>query len=683
MKPLTRKFAVLAMLIMLLSLASSGVATASDAPQTFETPTVVVNTSFLNVRTGPGVQYTVLVTVVGGTELPVLGVFEDGVWYQVNTDGGPGWINIQFTLPRGDFTNLPLLDVGDTGAPNVDLGQSLGQGGGFVAPVAPVATVNNRIQGVALIGRDLRAQPDSESLILSRSVPNDPTTIYPLINATTGTDGTTWYQVNLPGVGVGWTVGVILRVLGCSTETVAVTTIGTPITFDGIANREPFTLPEGTEGYLGAFRGVNNEFVEIELQDGTVGLVRFADTTPRTGVTEVCQGILQGPATTASLGQGGGATDASDTTQGTNTTIPVLASNTVVINTSFLNLRSGPSAGFSIVATVSGGEELVVLGRATDNVWFLVQGVFGQAWLNSQFTLFRGDYSTVPVITEPVLIGVPGTEALGQGGGFASPTGGINVVTGRSVTGVTLVGKDLHEGPSYESLIISRSVPNDPTTIYPLLATQVTEGTTWYLVDVPNIGRGWMDFVNFRLLECDADTVGVLTETTQIQFDGFANRDSFLLDFLTEVYIVGRRGELAIVQLQDGGVGLIGAETFENRAGVTSVCTGVTDTVSSVTPGVSASTTTQATTTTGVPVPQVSGNRVVINTGNLNVRSGPNATFASIATVAGGTELAVIGRATDGVWYFVEGTFGQGWVNSEFVLFRGDFGTVPVIDVNA
>src|SRR5690606_30625047 len=129
------------------SLAIGGTVSASDAEQSFQQPIVVVNTSFLNVRTGPGAEYTVLVTVVGGTELPVLGVFEDGVWYQVNTDAGPGWINIEFTLPRGDFSNLPLLDVGETGAPNVNLGQ----GGGFAAPSS--RTTGQRITGASVVGK--------------------------------------------------------------------------------------------------------------------------------------------------------------------------------------------------------------------------------------------------------------------------------------------------------------------------------------------------------------------------------------------------------------------------------------------------------------------------------------------------------------------------------------------------
>jgi uncharacterized protein YgiM (DUF1202 family) len=153
-----------------------------------------------------------------------------------------------------------------------------------------------------------------------------------------------------------------------------------------------------------------------------------------------------------------------------------------------------------VIATVRGGTQLAVLGRAKDDVWLLVEGTFGLGWLNREFTVFRGNYSTVPIVED----------------------------IGASVS------------------------PSSP------LPNQV------------------------------------------------------------------------------------------------------------VPPAASASET-------------VSGNRVIVNTGNLNVRSGPGAAFGSIATVRGGTQLAVRGVTSDGVWYLVEGGFGQGWVNSEFVIFRGNYSIIPVI----
>ena len=70
-----RKLTVLFLLSSLLMLSVNQFVFASGAEQVAQLaiPLLVVNTSFLNVRSGDGPQYTVVLTVVGGTELPVLG----------------------------------------------------------------------------------------------------------------------------------------------------------------------------------------------------------------------------------------------------------------------------------------------------------------------------------------------------------------------------------------------------------------------------------------------------------------------------------------------------------------------------------------------------------------------------------------------------------------------------------
>jgi uncharacterized protein YraI len=78
-------------------------------PTRLDVPRVIINTGFLNIRSGPGAQFTVLTTLPGGTELEVLGVAPDGVWYLVETGVGTGWLNNEFTIFRGDGRNLPVI----------------------------------------------------------------------------------------------------------------------------------------------------------------------------------------------------------------------------------------------------------------------------------------------------------------------------------------------------------------------------------------------------------------------------------------------------------------------------------------------------------------------------------------------------------------------------------------------
>lgn len=658
MKPQQQAIIRVMIALFAVSVLFTSIAVAEDMEQRveFAQPVLVVNTSFLNVRTGPGVQYSVLVTVVGGTELPVLGVANDGVWYQVATDGGAGWVNVDFTLARGNFTNVPLA--------NFDASSVTASGSTNTATVN--ITSSTGITGVYLVGGDLRAQPSYDALVIRSAMPNDPNTIYPLLGQSRDSNGVVWYFVNVPTVGTGWLDKIGFAPIACGNEVVGVITGSTPINFEGISTRDGYLLTEGVQGFIVGRNPNNSSQLRFQLVDGTVGNVFEGDVATRSGVISVCDNVP------SNLGQGGGALPQGETSQPVQ---PALATNRAIINTGFLNIRSGPGAQFSVVATVPGGTELAVIGRATDNVWFLVEGNFGQGWINNQFAIFRGVYDTVPVIRDAMNYSLGNDGNLGQGGGAVASS---SVASGLQVTGVTLAGGDLRTEPSYDALILRSAIPNDPNTIYPLLGQTVdANGVIWYLVNIPQIGQGWVDKINFSPLQCGNDVVGRVLNATPINFEGISTRDGYLLDPNTDGYIVGRRGPYLIFQLVDGTVGNVPEEAVVPRSpDIVSICQGVTQVTGGVANLQSSSDSVNIT-------PAVSGNRVIINTGNLNIRSGPSAVFSVVATVPGGTELQVIGRARDGVWYLVQGAFGEGWINSQFALFRGNYATVPVIDVSA
>ncbi|MEO8396460.1 MAG: SH3 domain-containing protein, partial [Chloroflexota bacterium] len=97
-------------------------------------------------------------------------------------------------------------------------------------------------------------------------------------------------------------------------------------------------------------------------------------------------------------------------------------------------------------------------------------------------------------------------------------------------------------------------------------------------------------------------------------------------------------------------------------------------------PGTSTTTTAVTTSTVGtIPIPQLEVPHIVVNTSYQNIRTGPGPQYTILLNVPGGTQLEVIGVTTDASWYLVKGTFGQGWIAGEFVLFRGAFKNVPVI----
>lgn len=417
-----RSKAFLFFLLFVICFGGLTIASASTQEQQaqFVSPKLVVNTSFLNVRTGPGIQYSVLLTVVGGTELPVIGRSNDGVWYQVATVIGAGWVNVEFTAPRGNFTNVPIVTLEDVIAnfaattPST-ISTSSDQGGGAViSNSAP--SVGSPIRFILQNGRtvtvspgerfravinveavNLRTQPVDGAPTLG-TLFRDVTFDYTIVGSASDKQNIPWVALDVPDLGVGWVEApkLILRLSRVSGDVIVITESATAMRGSPGGGGENLpVLSQGQEGFILDI-SPDGQFVKIELGDGTQGWVPFNRTMGRIGTPtdEIDLSQISNIATTSTLGQGGGGESLITTKQ----TSFGLDTPHIVVNTGFLNIRSGPGAQFSILATLPGGAKLPVLGIASDNVWYLVEGSWGQGWVNSEFVVFRGSYQAVPII---------------------------------------------------------------------------------------------------------------------------------------------------------------------------------------------------------------------------------------------------------------------------------------------
>jgi len=79
-------------------------------------PTAIVNTSFLNVRSGPGLQYTKVTTLPGSTVVPIIGQNKTGSWLLVTTPAGDGWLNAQEVITRNYYGGAPVVNPTETSA---------------------------------------------------------------------------------------------------------------------------------------------------------------------------------------------------------------------------------------------------------------------------------------------------------------------------------------------------------------------------------------------------------------------------------------------------------------------------------------------------------------------------------------------------------------------------------------
>ncbi len=415
-------------IVFLLGVVFPGAALAQQVQ--FAPPVLVVNSSFLNVRTGPGVQYNVLITVVGGTELPVLGRAGDNVWFQVSTVVGVGWVNAEFVLPRGTFENVPVVNTSvgaiiasaptTIGLPGSTLGQggggavapaTTGQGGGGVTgtlsgvtdqygnPIA-IGGANERFRAVINVEAvDLRSQPESGSPALT-TLFRDDTKDYPIVGVSRDSASVEWFALIVPNVGTGWVEAPKIRTRLSAAFRTVVSITARVIQLGDAPGTGSDTLPVLTEGDEGFLVNVSQDgrFIQIELGGGEVGWIPFEAHQGRTGTTT--DGLNLNPAQFGGQG-GGGVPGTGDQGGGGGVVVrPSLSQPHIIINTAFLNVRSGPGAQYTSVATVSGGTELPVLGIAEDRVWFFVQGTFGRGWVNNEFTLFRGVIDNVPTISD-------------------------------------------------------------------------------------------------------------------------------------------------------------------------------------------------------------------------------------------------------------------------------------------
>ncbi|MDX1993921.1 MAG: SH3 domain-containing protein [bacterium] len=394
---------------------ASPVLAGGNAQQTrFVSPYLVANTSFLNIRSGPGIQYTVVLTVVGGTELPVLGVANDRTWYQVSTVIGPGWVNVQYTLPRGDFTNVPLVSVDSFAQPAVGLPQggqpnvgTVGFGTGTVTgavaddAIAVGGFTNQREFGVSVtVAHPLRGAPSSTSSS-PQNINPDLSVIYTILEAANA-EGFTWFRVSIPGIGNYWVEGpkTQLRPYACQLSAVRLSSDTTPgIGPDGSGTLNGnVVVRAGTEAYL---LDARNGQYKLEFFDGSVGWVPETAAAVRDRSQVRVEYCTTGRPSTIPGGVAVGGQTPGAVTGGTGgVPRPRLTTPHVVVNTGFLNIRSGPGAQYTILATVAGGTELPVIGVYSDEVWYLVEGRFGRGWVNIDFVLFRGDGSTLPIIRD-------------------------------------------------------------------------------------------------------------------------------------------------------------------------------------------------------------------------------------------------------------------------------------------
>lgn len=104
----SRKHTLLALLAVCALLGVVPTTLASPLAQA-DGPVVIVNTAYLNQRTGPGPEYIIQGTHRGGDQLDVVGRTADREWWEVSTQFGVGWVHGEYVLTQGNFQGVPVV----------------------------------------------------------------------------------------------------------------------------------------------------------------------------------------------------------------------------------------------------------------------------------------------------------------------------------------------------------------------------------------------------------------------------------------------------------------------------------------------------------------------------------------------------------------------------------------------
>lgn len=397
--------------------------------------------------------------------------------------------------------------------------------------------------------------------------------------------------------------------------------------------------------------------------------------------------------------------------------------NAVVVTSGAAHIRSGPSLYTTSLGTVSGGVELVVTGRNETTTWWRVETPFGVGWISAEIAAFRGLLDTVPVVNEPagtaeaptvIVEGVaitvyrnPNPDSFVVG---IAPTGAVMEVTGRTIDGAwwqveTVMGTGFvrvdevafrgderavprvsDPGPTFDGPTVRvnadtavTSEPGGGLVLGTLAAGTAlpaggrTADNSWWQV-AETFGIGWIPVGNVSLagaasnirLGSDATTPGpastggafatvVIESPRKIAYaeDSFESAPMWDALLGEQLGVVGR--SLDGLWLKVTKTGYAGWIHF---SGIT-----LQGTMASI-PAIDTS-------------PPPIKNFAIVNTAYLNIRSGPDVIYERLAVASGGDRFEVTGRHPSLPWLRVKGNFGTGWIQNEFVIFRGDWPAVP------
>jgi uncharacterized protein YgiM (DUF1202 family) len=321
-------------------------------------------------RSGPGVSFGVVAIIYRNQVVTLIGRNADSTWVKIVVPNNVvGWVNPAYLISSVPVASLPVVDAAvppapggptaavATGALNVRSGPDVG---------FPVLTVVTQGQALALLGRN---------------------------------SASTWAYVTAPNGVKGWVNASLI------TPTVPISSL--PITENVIPTPAP--LPTGTAvppttptpvpaPYAVVVTGALNGRSGPDVAYNVVAVVHYGDQLQLIG-RNASSSWAQLKLTNGTVGWSNASLLQPSVPISTLPIVNVAAPTPVAtVITGALNVRSGPSVSYGVLAVVTQGQSVTVLGRNGNSTWAQIRtpsGVVG--WVNASLI-----ESNVPITSLPI-----------------------------------------------------------------------------------------------------------------------------------------------------------------------------------------------------------------------------------------------------------------------------------------
>jgi uncharacterized protein YgiM (DUF1202 family) len=318
---------------------------------------------------------------------------------------------------------------------------------------------------------------------------------------------------------------------------------------------------------------------------------------------------------------------------------------TGIVTTGALNVRSGPGPEFQLIGTSYQGHAVAILGRSGFNTWVQVRTFAGLVgWMNANYMQLDVPLNNLPV--------VPGQ------GGIPAPVAAIGVVNTGAV--------NVRSGPSHNHSIITIAYQG-----YTFSLLGRSADNAWANVRMVDGTVGWVNFgalninvaVNsLPVIAAPAPPTGGATAVVNTGALNVRSGPGVQFSVVSAVY----SGHVVQMLGRNADGSWVKARLFNGQEG-----------------WVNSRFLNPSTPIANLPIADAPGPVAatgVVNTGALNVRSGPGVGFSALEVIYQGNQVSVLGRVADSSWVQIRTARGTiGWVNTSLLNLNVPPGSLPVV----